>query len=300
MKAVSLFLFFIAAGAACAASPQAGAGKVQVVAAFYPLEEVARRIGGPQAEVFDLTPPGAEPHDLELRPSDLRRVRSAGLVLYLGEGFQPALERAVATMADKSRAIDVLADMQLRPAAGEEAAAEAADPHVWLSPLLMERIATSTAGALSARSPSRASEFRARQALLMSDLDSLDREYQSKLSSCVRRDIFTSHAAFGYLADRYGLDQVAITGLSPEAEPSPKRLEEVARLARERGATTIFFETLVSPRVADAVARTAGAKTAVLDPIEGLTPAERKAGADYFSIMRSNLGSLTEALGCRT
>jgi zinc transport system substrate-binding protein len=134
---------------------------------------------------------------------------------------------------------------------------------------------------------------------LIGRLHGLDHEYRQGLAHCKRHEIVTSHEAFAYLGQRYGLRQIAITGLSPEAEPSPKDLQNVVDLVRKTRATTIFFETLVSPRIAETVARETGAKTAVLNPIEGLKPSEVDGGENYFSVMRSNLAALRDALGCR-
>ena len=270
--------------AGCGGSPSGdgasgdGAERLDVVAGFYPLAFAASEIGGEGVSVSNLTPPGAEPHDLELSPRDVEQVRSADLVLYLGGGFQPALEDAVGKA--EGRAVDALAGLE---SSGE-------DPHVWLDPVRYERIAVRIGEALGRPEPARAFSER---------LTALDAEYAVGLRECERREIITSHAAFGYLAGRYGLEQITITGLAPEAEPAPRELERVARLARERGATTIFFETLVSPELAETVAREIGAETAALDPLEGLTGEEAKGGEDYFSLMRRNLAVLREALGCR-
>ena len=127
----------------------------------------------------------------------------------------------------------------------------------------------------------------------------LDAEYRAGLAHCARREFVTSHAAFGYLAARYGLHQLAITGIDPESEPTPQRLAELSKLVRREHITTVFFERLVSPKLAETVAREAGAHTAVLDPIEGLTSAEARRGETYLSLMRGNLSELRSALGCR-
>jgi zinc transport system substrate-binding protein len=293
-------MVLIAVAVSSCGTPGAAGGKPSVVVAFYPVEFATTRVVGDLARVTNLTPPGAEPHDLELRPSDIVSLRRAATILYLADGFQPAVEKAIESLPDRSRAIDVLQGLPLRPPSGEGEAGLTVDPHVWLSPRLFKRIAAKIADVLAGRFPSRAADMRARGETLGADLDALDAEYRTGLKSCTRHEIFTSHAAFGYLAQDYGLTQVAITGLSPEAEPSPKRLQEVAALARSGRATTIFFETLVSPRVAAAVARIVGARTDVLDPIEGLTSQERARGEDYFSIMRQNLHAIQAALGCRT
>jgi zinc transport system substrate-binding protein len=164
------------------------------------------------------------------------------------------------------------------------------DPHVWLDPIRFSLIVKRIGRALHSPGPTRR---------LVAQLHGLDREYRQGLAHCDRREIVTSHEAFAYLGERYGLRQVAITGLSPEAEPAPKDLQRVVSLVRSTHATTIFFETLVSPRIAQTVARETGAKTAVLNPIEGLKPDEAKAGENYFTVMRSNLAHLRAALGCR-
>jgi zinc transport system substrate-binding protein len=255
-----------------------GAERLDVVAGFYPLAFAASEIGGEGVSVSNLTPPGAEPHDLELSPRDVERVRSADLVLYLGGGFQPALGDAIGET--EGRAVDALAGLEL---SGE-------DPHVWLDPLRYERIAARIGEALGRPEAARAFSER---------LAALDVEYEAGLRGCERREIVTSHAAFGYLAERYGLEQIAITGLEPEAEPAPRELERRADLARELGATTSVCETLGSPELAEAVAREIGAETATLDPLEGLTGEEAEGGEDYFSLMRRNLAVLREALGCR-
>jgi len=315
-RRIVLVLIVSAAATGCAGSGGESDAREQtaVVAAFYPLAFAAEEIGGETVAVTNVTPPGAEPHDVELSARDVERIRSADVVLYLGNGFQPALERAVAG-ADVE-AVDLLAGLRLREGAedehgheddtggAEEEGAEhsdeeagehaedeqALDPHVWLDPLRYAEIAERVGAAIGRREP--AEQFAQR-------LRRLHSEFEQGLANCARREIVTSHAAFGYLADRYRLEQIPITGLSPESEPSPRELEHVIEEVREHGATTVFFETLVSPRLAQTVARETGANTAVLNPLEGLTPEQLEAGEDFFSIMRDNLEALREALDCR-
>lgn len=245
-----------------------------VVAGFYPLAWAAQRIGGADFRVVNLTPAGAEPHDLELSPRDVAAIRDANLVIYVGGGFQPALEDAVATRDDAS--LDVLG-------AGT-------DPHVWLDPARFAEIARVVGTALGR--PAQAGR-------LADELEALDERYRSGLSHCERRTIVTSHAAFGPLVKRYGLTELPLAGRSPEAEPSPKELERLIREVRESGATTVFAEPLVSNRLVETVARETGAVVAVLDPAEGLSQERLEAGEDYFSVMRSNLTVLRRALACR-
>ncbi len=269
----------VALAAAGCGGGGSGHGK-QIVAAFYPLAFAAQELAPPGSQIVNLTPPGVEPHDLELSPRSVEKLHSADLVILLGHGFQPEVEAAA---GHGNRVLRLLDTPGLNRFPDN-------DPHVWLDPvrytLLVKRIAAAL-GRPQAAAP------------LVARLHALDREYRQGLRRCTRREIVTSHEAFAYLGQRYGLRQVAITGLSPEAEPTPKRLQSVLEHVRRTGATTVFFETLVSPRLAHTVARETGARTAVLDPIEGLTPAEVKRGADYFSVMRSNLASLRKALGCR-
>jgi zinc transport system substrate-binding protein len=295
----------LALGGAAACGSDSGNGdgggeRLDVVAAFYPLQFITEQIGGDALRVTNLVRPGAEPHDLELNPRQVAQVADAELVVYL-KGFQPALDEAVAQEA-ADRAFDVTTVAPLVDAgshhedAGEQPPpGEAKDPHIWLDPSRLAGIADKLADRLAEVDRGHAADFRTRAGELRGKLNQLDTEYANGLKACQRREIVTSHAAFGYLADRYQLRQVAISGLSPEQEPSPQRLAEVAREAEAHGATTIFFETLVSPKISQALAREVGAKAAVLDPIEGLEPGSED---DYFSVMRSNLGALRTALGC--
>jgi zinc transport system substrate-binding protein len=257
-----------------------GGHGTRVVAAFYPLAYAAEEIGGAKVSVENLTPPGAEPHDLEVSPQDVRDVRSADLVLLMGHGFQPQLERAAAHGSRVLRLLDT---------PGLDRFPDG-DPHVWLDPLRYAKLVARIGGALGDRAAAGRLEARLR---------ALDRDYRRGLADCDRREIVTSHEAFAYLAHRYRLRQIAISGLSPDVEPTPATLERVVRLVRRTRATTVYFETLVSPRLAETVARETGAETAALDPIEGLTAKEARAGDDYFSLMRRNLASLRAGLGCR-
>ena len=269
--------------AGCGSGTSSSSGQKSVVAAFYPLAYAAERLGGPAFDVTNLTPPGAEPHDLELTPQEVARIQEASIILYLSHGFQPAVSKAVEQA--QGTKVDIPAGLPLH--AGQEAGLTA-DPHVWLDPILFSRVVTRIGTALGRPSAS-----------LVADLRKLDREYRRGLRDCKRHEIVTSHAAFGYLAARYGLEQVSITGLAPEAEPTPKQLAHVIQVVRRTHATTVFFERLVSPRLADTVAREVGARTAVLDPIEGLKPVEQKRGDNYLTLMRRNLAALRKALACR-
>jgi zinc transport system substrate-binding protein len=266
--------------AGCGGTDSGAGGGDEIVAAFYPLAYAAGRIA-PHATVENLTPAGTEPHDLELGARDVEELRDARLVLYLGGGFQPVVEDVV---AGRDNAVDLLAGVTLRD--GEDGT----DPHVWLDPGRFATVARRIAAALG--TPAAA-------APLVADLEALDGAYRRGLASCRRHELVTSHAAFGYLADAYGLDQVALTGIAPEAEPGPRTLERLVHAVESTGATTVFAEPLVAPELAETVARETGARIAVLDPLEGLAADRAENGADYLSVMRDNLAALRAALGCR-
>jgi zinc transport system substrate-binding protein len=320
--AALMMIGFVAA--ACGGDDDDAAGgsgdeRLQVVASFYPIAEAAEVVGGDAVDVTNLTPTGTEPHDLELTPDQVDELEDADLVLYLGQGFQAAVEEVVERRDGPS--VDLLADLPLEEGATEaleqaeameeaeaseeggaeeeeEHAESGLDPHFWLDPTLMAQAVDEIEAALSDTATDDASAIEANAADYKAGLTALDDELSTTLGTCQRRDIVTSHAAFHYLARRYGLNQIAILGLSPEAEPEPDRIAELADLIGEKGITTVFYETLVSPEVADAVAREAGVETAVLNPIEGLTDEELDDGKDYAGVMRDNLGALSDALGC--
>jgi len=292
-----VLLAAFAAGACSSNSRAASDGKLEVAAGFYPLAEAAAKVGGDLVDVQNLTPPGVEPHDLELTPDAIAEIQEADLVLYLGHGFAPAVQDAVPDA--QGQTLDLLQGMPLAPGVPEEGEkGPVDDPHVWLDPVLYRRAVDRVEGALARARQAAAATFRANAKAFDAELARLDQDYRAGLTGCARHLIVTSHAAFGYLSARYGLTQEPIAGLSPDAEPSPARLAQLADVVRREGVTTIFTEELVSPRVADTLAREVGVSTAVLNPIEGLTKQEVAAGDDYVSVMRDNLKTLQTALGC--
>jgi zinc transport system substrate-binding protein len=291
MLAATVAVGGVAAGCgAGSAEPGGDQSKPMVVAAFYPLAFAAETVGDDLVDVKNLTATGVEPHDLELSADQVASLSEADLVVFLGEGFQPAVEDAVSGF-DESRILDVVEGENLLP--GEDDAEGAVDPHVWLDPSIMAVIVDEVAARLAQIDPAHRETYEANAQELNSRLAALDRDYSEALSSCGSRDIVTSHAAFGYLAERYDLNQVSISGIDPEAEPSPERLAEVARFVQEHDVSTIFFEELVSPEVAETIASETGAHTAMLSPLES----EPQSG-DYVDAMKDNLATLTEALDC--
>ena len=286
------------------ASPTRNQGERIIVTAFYPLQFVAQRVAGAHIPVTNLTQPGAEPHDLELTPRQVASLTTASLVIY-ERGFQPAVDEAV-RQSENRQVIDTTTIVPLRPLAGDSDDLEPGqwtgdhhsdlDPHVWLDPTSLTRIARVVEKRLSTMDPDHALDYARNAAALNNELRALDRSFRLGLAHCVRTEFITTHAAFGYLAQRYHLTQIAISGLNPDTEPSPARIAEVQRLATEHGLTTIFSETLTSPAVAQAIAGDLGLVTDVLDPIEGITDQSR--GQDYLSVMSANLAALRKAGGC--
>jgi zinc transport system substrate-binding protein len=272
-------------------------GGVHVAVAFYPLEFVTHRVGGDRVDVTNLTRPGTEPHDLELDPRDVAGLTEADLVVYLSD-FQPAVDDAVAAQGVDALDVAGPADLSLA-AAGDQHAGDqhAVDPHFWLDPLRLAAVGDAVAARLAEADPPGAPAYRAGAQALHTDLAALDAELDAGLRSCAVTTLVSAHSAFGYLADRYGLTQVGIGGLSPDSEPDPRTLARVAELVADRGVTTVYAETLVDPAVAETVAAEAGARTAVLDPVEGLT--DSSAGDDYLEVMRANLDTLREGQSCR-
>lgn len=301
MRAVTLLagaaLLATSACGAGSAETSAADGKPEVVAAFYPLQWLTEQVGGSDVNVTVLTAPGVEPHDLELGLQQMTKLQDAALTVYV-KGVQPAVDDAVSadTAFDAAAAVTTIPAGEHVEEEGEHAEeggehAVSYDPHIWLDPSRLATVATKLGERLAAADPGHAQAYKDRAAKTAGALGALDQEFAKGLGSCASKSLVTAHEAFGYLADRYHLKQIGIT-LDPETEPSPKRLSEVAKLAKAEGVTTIFTESLVSPKVAEVLAGEVGAKTAVLDPLES------KPSGDYASAMRENLTTLRTALRC--
>lgn len=290
-------------GVSALSACSSGGNEHEVAAAFYPLAWATERVAGDRVEVTNLTSPGAEPHDLELSIKQTALITDADLVV-LEHGMQPAVDEAVEQHADGA-VIDAAEVLELKPMSehaheeGEEHGHDHdhgdSDPHFWQDPLLMADLGDDIAEQLTELDPDHADDYEANAAALRKDLEALDQEYAEGLRSCQRHDVVVTHDAFGYL-EKYGLHLHPILGLSPDAEPSASVLSDLKATIREDGITTVFSETLVSAKTAEALAREAGVTTAVLDPVEGL--AADSDGEDYLSLMRANLRVLQKANGC--
>lgn len=256
-----------------------------VVTSIYPLQFVAEQVAGDHADVVNLTHPGTEPHDLELSVSQTAEVIDADVVVYLS-GFQSAVDDAV-DQTDSSHVVD----------AADSAHLTDDDPHFWLDPTRLADVAGPVADALSKADPAHADDYAENAAKLEKQLTALDKEIAQGLSDCERDTVVVSHDAFAYFGSRYGLEMEPIAGLSPDAEPSPDHIAQLQELIRSDGITTVFSETLASPKMAETLSSDLGLETGVLDPIEGLGDSTKN--EDYFSLMRENLAALQKANGCR-
>lgn len=270
--------------------------KMPVVASFYPVAFFASEIGGYKTNITNLTPPGVEPHDYEPSTKDLTKLeRSRALVL--NGGIEGWADKVKTTLASKQITIIVAGDGLINKKI-EEDGKEIVDPHIWLDPVLAKEEARKIAEGLAKADPENQSYYENSLSLLNDKFDQLHQKYQLGLSNCQEKDIITSHTAFAYLAARYGLNQVAISGLSPEAEPSLQQLADISEFAKENNVKYIFFENRVSPKLAETIASEVGAKTLVLDPLESLSEDDISTGKNYFTVMEDNLKNLQLALGC--
>jgi zinc transport system substrate-binding protein len=290
MGAPLLISALVLSGCGVGQQSSGSAGKLAVITSFYPLQFATQQIGGEHVTVTNLTKPGAEPHDIELTPQQVGSVSKAKLVVY-EKGLQGAVDSAVQSQGgDHSLDVAPAAKLDLKLATGST------DPHFWLDPQRYSDVATAIAARLSSADPANRATYQKNAKTFEDRLTALSADFTTGLASCQRKDIVTSHSAFGYLARRFGMKQIAINGLSPEQEPKASAIATVSTYARANGVTTIYAETLVSPAIAQTVARESGAAMATLDPIEGLTRAS--AGKDYFEVMRSNLKALRLGQGC--
>lgn len=278
-------------------APDASSSRPQVVASFYPLYFFASQIAGDKADVSNVTPAGAEPHDYEPTAQDIAKIESSNLLVLNGGGLEAWADNVKENIDHKKTAI-VIAGESLTTQEVVEEGEKITDPHVWLSPVLAIQMVNKIEAGLVQADPSNASYYESNARTLKSKLGALDTEYKYGLATCKEKNIITSHAAFGYLATTYNLNQVSITGVSPDAEPSPQELAQVAKFARDNHVKYIFFESLVSPKLSQTIATEVGAQTLVLNPLEGLTGDEITSGKDYFSEMRNNLTNLKTALQC--
>lgn len=288
------------------ADTAAGDGRLRVLTSFYPMYDFACKIGGDCIDVTNMVPSGTEPHDWEPSTNDLKNLEKADVFIYNGADMEPWADDLLVSRSDTLRVVEASENVELRTTDGEHEHThehEGADhhhgdfdPHVWLDPENAKIEMEAIRDALCAADPENSTVFQSNYEKYAAELDALDAEFREKLAPLPNRTIVVAHEAFGYLCDAYGLTQVGIEGLSPDSEPDPGRMAEVIDFVREHSISTIFFEELVSPKVAEAIASETGAQAKMLSPLEGLSDEQAAAGADYFSVMHDNLAALMEAL----
>ncbi len=285
----------LAAGLAISGcQPAPPPAKPLVVATIYPLWEFSRQVAGERADVIALVPAGVEPHDWEPAARDVSHVQRASVFVHTGTGLDGWAEKLLADLTGRRGVVvNARGGLSLVTVGG------VTDPHVWLDPTLARAQVLAIAAGLERADPPGRAAYADHAKAFVARLDALDQELTAGLADCARREIVTSHAAFAYLARRYRLIQVPVMGISPEAEPSPADLASIVKTARRLKVTHVFFETLVSPRLAETLSREIGATPLPLNPIEGVSPAEAAAGLGYLELMRANLANLRTALGCR-
>jgi zinc transport system substrate-binding protein len=304
---LAIIALVIIAGVVFSYKTEKPTSKLKVSASVYPFAEITRQIGKNRIELTTITPPGVEPHDFEPSPRDLVKIRKTKVFVYSGAGFEPWADKTIAdlhgvTVVDASKGIKLLPAIEHEHEA-EESGGKAheqesvTDPHYHLDPVLLQQSVDNVADALCRVDSANANFYKANAGQYKRQLTNLDKEYREGLSRCRQRDIVTGHAAFAYLAKRYGLRQIPIAGMSEE-DPSPARLAEIVEYVKRNNIKYIFVEKLGNPRLSETIANEAGAKLLVLNPIEGLTDEDRKAGKDYVALMRDNLVNLKTALGC--
>lgn len=288
------------------ADTAAGDGRLRVLTSFYPMYDFACKIGGDCIDVTNMVPSGTEPHDWEPSTNDLKNLEKADVFIYNGADMEPWADDLLVSRSDTLHVVEASENVELRTTDGEHEHAhehEGADhhhgdfdPHVWLDPENAKIEMEAIRDALCAADPENSTVFQSNYEKYAAELDALDAEFREKLAPLPNRTIVVAHEAFGYLCDAYGLTQVGIEGLSPDSEPDPGRMAEVIDFVREHSISTIFFEELVSPKVAETIASETGAQAKMLSPLEGLSDEQAAAGADYFSVMHDNLAALMEAL----
>lgn len=300
---IILSAFLIAGSAVFSSRKNTHQNKLQIAASFYPLAEITEEIGKEKTSVITLTPAGAEPHDFNPDPEDRINLQQSKIFIYNGAGLEPWVSRVLPDLKN-IELIDASKEIQLLSAGAEKNENENKDekktlydPHFWLDPILMKKIVNTVSLKLVKIDPENKSFYKNNAAAYSEKLSNLDSEFRNGLMNCKKKEIITSHKAFAYLAARYEFTQIPIAGISEE-EPSPARLSEIARIAKEKNIKYVFFETLVSPRLSETIAKETGAKTLVLNPVEGLTLEEKQQGKNYISIMRENLTNLKIALEC--
>lgn len=279
---------------------------LKIVTTIYPMQNFAQEIAGDKAQIINLVPAGVEPHDFELSTWDMQLLEQADIFIYNGAGMEHFVDKTLESVSNKSFVVvEAAANVNLLEAKEEMDVEEEHsgnheheqyDPHTWLSIKNAGVQACAIKDALCQADAQNASYYEANYNAYQEKLDALERKYEEELSKLSQNKIVVAHAAFGYLCEEYGLEQEAVEGLTADSEPDSARMKEIVDFCKENQIKVIFFEELVSPRVAQTIADEIGAQTNVLNPIEGRTAKQEEEGLDYIGLMEQNLEALKEAL----
>lgn len=277
-------------------------GRLQVVTTFYPLYDFALKIGGEHVAVKNLVPAGVDPHDWTAKPRDIQAINTADMFLYNGAGFELWVDDMIDSMDEQvqiveaSRGITLLAGEPFQGHEEDEHDHGKYDPHVWISPLRAIELAENIKRGLIKADPMHKEDYQDHFEILLAKLEQLDEDLKQAVSDGKRDHIVVSHTAFAYLAADYGFEQIAVMGLSPQAEPTIGQLKQISDFIKQQDVQYILFEELVSPKIAETLARDLSVETLVFNPLEGLTEEQINSGEDYFSVMRKNIEALQTAL----
>lgn len=285
-----LLVSLVLGGCSRLGADQGDPGKVdkslRIYTTFYPLYDFTSKIGGDRVQVVNMVPPGVEAHDFEPSPRQIADLGQGQALIYLGEPMDSWAAKLAKDL--KTKDLEVLE-------AGQGLIKDN-DPHIWLDPSLAGELSSRILDLLIKLDGANEDYYRENFKVLEEDLAELHRHYKEGLKDVARRDLVVSHAALGYLVDSYDLNQIPITGLSPQEEPSPRKMAELSDLLREKEISYIFFEELASPKLAETLAKEVGAELLVFNPLDGVSQEDLDSGEDYFSIMEKNLENIKKAL----
>ncbi|MBV1818617.1 zinc ABC transporter substrate-binding protein [Anaerosalibacter bizertensis] len=266
-------------------------GKLVVYTSFYPQYYLAKEIGKDKIDIHSIVPNGVEPHDFEPSMKQIKEVQNANIVVYNGADMEHWMDKLLETIDKKE--VDIINSSEFVELVKLEGRP---DPHIWLDPLNMDKIGLEIKNSLVKMDEKNQEFYEKNYAELSSKLQKLNEEYEAVLKDKKRDTILVSHSAFTYITEKYDIEQISVTGISPEEEPSPKVISELIDIAKTKELEYIFLETLASPKTADIIAEEAKLEVLTLNPLEGLTKKEENNGEDYISIMEKNLENLKKAL----
>lgn len=308
MKRHLAFLFIIPAllfvGCGQQQNVPGNSSTLKIITSFYPIYEIVKQVGGSDVTIQNLVPAGAEPHDYEPTPQNIVNLNQADLVIYNGMGLEPWADKIIPELQQNGLKTLNLSDYFQNVAIKnglkkpEDTEYLPYDPHLWMDPVNYEKEVQTVTQKLIEIDPKHQTDYQQNSQKFLQQLQDLDLAYQNGFKSCKLNSFVTNHAAFAYLSNRYHLKMIAISGLSPDAEPSAKSMADLTDAIKQNNIHYILTESLISSKIADTLAQETGTKTLILNPLEGLTDQEIAKGKNYVSVMQDNLKNLQTALEC--